>query len=228
MIEDRGTANCISIGNKVNATGYIRGNNNLIDIGDATYTTTLRIVVSGNDNAIRISRPLLLRDLCISIGNHVKADACQLSIGENFSCEFSCVILLQNSGGMMTVGPNCMFSSHITIRNGDSPHLIFDKSTGAYLDKPGHIKIGRHVWVGEGVYMTKRAIIPDDCIVGARGVVTKGFTDPNTIIAGNPARVVRTGVEWIRNPDFVRGTSYQDAYERHLAEIAAHVSDLLD
>ena len=32
--------------------------------------------------------------------------------------------------------------------------------------------------------------IPDRCIVGAGSVVTKKFTEPGKVIAGNPARVI--------------------------------------
>jgi serine acetyltransferase len=59
--------------------------------------------------------------------------------------------------------------------------------------------IGRHVWVGEETYITKKVTIPDDCVIGAKSVVTKRFEQSNVAIAGNPARIVRQNVEWIRN-----------------------------
>ena len=43
----------------------------------------------------------------------------------------------------------------------------------------------------------KNAFLADYTIVGAGSVVTKKFSEPHTIIAGNPARVVRTDVERI-------------------------------
>lgn len=92
-----------------------------------------------------------------------------------------------------------MFSRNITIRCGDSPHLIFDRTTGRYLDVSDGVFIGNHVWVGENVYITKKVTVPDECVVGACSVVSRRFSDTHCILAGNPARIVRTSIQWIKN-----------------------------
>jgi acetyltransferase-like isoleucine patch superfamily enzyme len=42
----------------------------------------------------------------------------------------------------------------------------------------------------------KGAVIPNGCVVAAGSVVTKRFEEENSLIAGTPARVTRTGIEW--------------------------------
>lgn len=92
-----------------------------------------------------------------------------------------------------------MFSSSVQLRGGEYPHLIFGKETGQYLDQPEGIFVGNHAWIGEGVFIAKAVTIPAESIVGARSVVTKRFDEENTVIAGNPARVVKRGVQWVAN-----------------------------
>lgn len=107
-----------------------------------------------------------------------------------------------------------MFSTNITVRCGESPHLLFDKVTGEFLDKSDGVVIGNHVWIGENAYITKAAILADECVVGACAVVSRQFLRTNVAVAGNPARVVRENVQWIRNcgalPD---GSAFKESYD---------------
>lgn len=54
----------------------------------------------------------------------------------------------------------------------------------------GDTIIGNDVWLGQGARVLPGASIGDGVIVGA-GAVVAGNIPPYTIIAGNPARVVR-------------------------------------
>lgn len=97
--------------------------------------------------------------------------------------------------------------------------MLFDKDTGEYLDVSDGVFIGNHVWIGEKVYITKRAAIPDESVVAACSVVTKKFTEKNTVLAGNPAKIVKTNVQWIRNRGTLEeGSLYKDSYRRHNAQ----------
>lgn len=40
--------------------------------------------------------------------------------------------------------------------------------------------------------------IPDGCIVGMGAVVAKQFSTANSVIAGNPAKIVKENINWIR------------------------------
>lgn len=121
------------------------------------------------------------------------------------------VFYLFNSGNALSFGDDCLLSYNTIVRCGESPHLIFDRETGAYLDIAAPVTIGNHVWIGEDVYITKRVAIPDHTIVAARSVVTKRFDDSFCAIGGNPARVIRRGVEWVRNPGLLIPETAQHA-----------------
>ncbi|WP_407725322.1 hypothetical protein [Ruminococcus sp. JL13D9] len=56
--------------------------------------------------------------------------------------------------------------------------------------------IGDRVWIGTGVNILKGSVLPDGTIVGARSVVTKQFLRENTVVVGNPARVIKDNVRW--------------------------------
>lgn len=54
------------------------------------------------------------------------------------------------------------------------------------------ISIGSNVWIGANVSILKGAHIGDNCIVATGSVVTKGEYPSHSILAGNPAKVVKT------------------------------------
>lgn len=60
--------------------------------------------------------------------------------------------------------------------------------------------VGKNVWIGFGVIVLPGVTIGDNCIIGAGSVVTKDIP-PNSIAAGNPARVLRK-----RDPDELKRT----------------------
>ncbi len=63
------------------------------------------------------------------------------------------------------------------------------RNSGLEYAKP--IKIGNNVWLGGGVIVTPGVTLGDNVVVGAGSVVTKSFPD-NVVIAGNPARIIKT------------------------------------
>ena len=94
------------------------------------------------------------------------------------------------------IGKDCMFSNGIKIFTSDM-HSIIDLN-GNRINNSGDVIIGNHVWLCQDVKVLKNSKISDNTIVGHSAIVTKKFYETNVILAGNPARIVKRGVNWDR------------------------------
>lgn len=198
--------NSIEVGENITLIGTIEGKGNFVRIDGTRHPQTLILQLVGNRNEVSIGAGSFLQNLRVEIGSRRwPSSRARLKIGSGFSIASQGRFILPNSGNVLEIGDNCMFSSNIVVRGGEYPHLIFDKDSGEYLDVSQGIFIGNHVWVGEGAFIGKSVTLPDDCIVGTRSVVTKRFEEPHCVIAGNPARVVKCGVQWIANEYMLEG-----------------------
>ena len=207
-------ANDIQLGSGITAVGRIRGINNRIHIAPSGGSAFI-ININGNNNVIRVGRANRMMSLAVECGSHVPAHETHLEIGDACSTEAGTRVLLHTSGGQCRIGNDCLISGGITFRCGESPHLIFEKDTGAYLDLSKGIEIGQHVWIGEKAYLTKNAAVPSDCVVAAASVVTRRFTETHSVVAGNPATVVKRNIQWFRNSSFLETGS---VYEKSLSD----------
>lgn len=152
-----------------------------------------KITILSNDNKIVFEEnsggcPLIF----------IVADKQYLHIGKNTVFNFTKIDMLSENQ-TIEIGENCMFSN-CHIMNGDG-HSVVDKISGKTLNIPEKsLKIGNHVWIGSEAKLTKNTQLPDDCIVAMGSVVSKAFTDKSIVIAGNPAKIVKTGVTWNYSP----------------------------
>lgn len=97
----------------------------------------------------------------------------------------------------ISIGNDCKLSYAVEIKATDA-HTVYDKETLEVLNPPKDIKIGNHVWISRGCFITKGAVIPNNCIVGANSLVNKNFEEENCIIAGSPAKIVKREINWSR------------------------------
>ena len=192
--------NVIELGENITLTGVIRGRGNVIRIAASRNLQTLNLHVHGNNNTVTIGARSVLQNLRVEIGSERwQCSRSRLIIGKGFSIASQSRFILPNSGNIVEIGNDCMFSSNIVVRAGEYPHLIFDRDTGDYLDVSEGIFIGDHVWVGDGAFVGKSVTLPAHSIIGTRSVVTKRFDETHCVIAGNPARIVKRAVQWIAN-----------------------------
>lgn len=61
----------------------------------------------------------------------------------------------------------------------------------SYLESASPIRIGNDVWIGGAAVVLPGVMIGDRAVVGAGTVVVRDVP-PDTVVVGNPARVVRT------------------------------------
>jgi carbonic anhydrase/acetyltransferase-like protein (isoleucine patch superfamily) len=76
--------------------------------------------------------------------------------------------------------------------------VIMDRSyhsLGPGPEQPEPVRIGERVWIGCRSTVLPGVQIGDGAVVAAGSVVTRSVA-PRTLVAGNPARVVREEVEW--------------------------------
>lgn len=93
-------------------------------------------------------------------------------------------------GDTIEIGHGCAIGRDVIIRSYDGHEII---SNTKKVSMPIHI--GNHVWVGQRAIILKGVTIGDGAIVAAGSVVTKDVP-PNTIVAGNPAKVIKENTTW--------------------------------
>lgn len=162
---------------------------NHVVIGERFAMGRLRIEIGGSDNRLVIGDDVRWGGRIILNGRRGA-----VTIGDR--CH-AVDVYLTNRGARTAIGPDCLFSHGIEVRSADM-HPIHDIATGGRINPPADVTIGAHCWIGARAFIGKGAAIPDETIVGACAVVTSAFGEGNIAIAGNPARVVRTGVRWER------------------------------
>lgn len=86
-------------------------------------------------------------------------------------------------GDRVSVGPRVVF----VLNSGANASRVRPKMK----DKEPFIKVGNDVWIGAGAIILPGVTIGDESVVGAGSVVTKDVP-AHTIVAGNPARVIKT------------------------------------
>jgi acetyltransferase-like isoleucine patch superfamily enzyme len=100
--------------------------------------------------------------------------------------------LFNLSSGDITVGDYAFFGHNVSVLTGTHDWTRFGAERQSAVPDSG-----RDVVIEEGVWVSSNAVIVAPCRIGAHAVVgvgalVLGDVDPYTIVAGNPARVLRT------------------------------------
>lgn len=92
-----------------------------------------------------------------------------------------------SSAEEIIIGHNCMIAGGAYITDSDW-HGIYDRVLSMGVPEPVHI--GDNVWIGDHATICKGVTIGENSIIGTGSVVLHPVP-PNTVAAGNPARVVK-------------------------------------
>jgi acetyltransferase-like isoleucine patch superfamily enzyme len=166
-----GRDNEIVIGDFVrikNSTIILHGNNNRIHIKDFSYLNQIELYTEDSNNEI-------------VIGSHTSLCG---------KAHFAAI-----EGTKIHIGDNCLFSSDLHFRTGDS-HSILNMQ-GERINKSQDIVIEDHVWVGTKVTCLKGVRVSRDSVVAATTTLCKDYDTPNVIIGGVPGRIIRTDINWL-------------------------------
>ena len=88
----------------------------------------------------------------------------------------------------IVIGNACMIAHGVYISDADW-HGIYDRAEPVGNTKP--VVLEDNVWIGDSAIICKGVTIGENSIIGAGAVVTKNVP-PNSIFAGNPAKLVKT------------------------------------
>ncbi|MGE0084887.1 MAG: DapH/DapD/GlmU-related protein [Desulfococcaceae bacterium] len=120
----------------------------------------------------------------------------------------------------VSIGDNCMIASGAYITDSDW-HGIYNRVSMGTAEP---VRIGENVWIGDQAIVCKGVTIGNNSIIGAGSVVTKSVP-PDSVAAGNPARVVKQldpnekmvkRSQWLSDP--VKLSGEFDRWDREVLE----------
>lgn len=114
------------------------------------------------------------------------APEARLSIGDGTFITADSLVLC---GARIDIGERCAISWQVQIMDWDMHHL------GDDIPHKAAITIGDRVWIGSRATILKGVTIGEGAVIAAGAVVTHDVA-PRTVVGGNPARVLRAGVDW--------------------------------
>ena len=169
-VEPMFRAVCSSVGRRlrIERMPYITGRGK-IDIGDNVY-------ISGK--------------IGIAFNSRLELDPV-LSLGRNSFVGHDCAFHIADE---MRIGDNCLIAGHVRFYDSDGHPLDADKrrhSQPVAHEDVKKITIGNDAWIGYGAIILKGVTIGDRAIVGA-GAIVVDDVPPDTIVAGNPAKPLKT------------------------------------
>jgi len=139
------------------------------------------------------ARVALLKSLLGSTGASVFVEpsfrcdyGVNIHVGDNFCANFDCVIL---DCAEVRIGRSCLIAPQVGIYTAFHPIDPTQRKSGRELARP--IVIGDDCWIGGHATINPGVTLGNNVVVAAGAVVTKSFGD-NVVLAGVPARVIRS------------------------------------
>lgn len=109
-----------------------------------------------------------------------------ISLGRNVFINYHCIFL---DCAPIAIGDDVQIGPAVQLYT--AQHPLDAKVRRSGLESASPIRIGKDVWIGGGVVVLPGVTIGDRSIVGAGSVVVH-HVPPDSLVVGNPARIVRT------------------------------------
>jgi maltose O-acetyltransferase len=110
-----------------------------------------------------------------------------VKIGENVWINNNISIVSEDRG--IEIGSSTLIGHDVEIIDSDFHELSPNKRIGG-VPKSSRVKIGKNVFIGNYVKITKGVIIGDNSVVAMGSVVVTSFPS-NCVIGGNPAKIIK-------------------------------------
>lgn len=107
-----------------------------------------------------------------------------IRVGKNVFINFGCTFM--DRGGI-TIGSDTFIAPNVQLITEN--HGLLPQNRRYIKSSP--IVIGNNVWIGAGSIILPGVSVGDNAVIGAGSVVTKNVA-PNTVVAGNPAKLIKT------------------------------------
>jgi acetyltransferase-like isoleucine patch superfamily enzyme len=109
----------------------------------------------------------------------------KLGVGANVFVNHGCTL---NDMGGIAIGDDAMLGPNVSLLTSGHPTAVADRAAGITI---APIHIGAGVWIGAGATVLGGVTIGDGAVIAAGAVVTRDVA-PATLVAGVPARAVRS------------------------------------
>lgn len=109
-----------------------------------------------------------------------------IELGKNFYANHHCIIL---DAAKVRIGDDVLLGPGVQIYTVTHPLDAAQRKTG--LEKGQAVTIGNSVWIGGGAIILPGVSIGEGAVVAAGAVVTKDVP-ASVVVAGNPAKVIKT------------------------------------
>lgn len=120
---------------------------------------------------------------------------CEIRVSKNTTIEEAHLSAAED-GRKLIIGDDCMISRGVFVSTTDS-HSIISLQDNRRTNFGADVVLGNHVWVGRNVSIHKGVTVGNNSVLAEHSVITKDVPC-NSIAAGSPARIVRSGIIWDR------------------------------
>jgi maltose O-acetyltransferase len=148
---------------------------------------------SANHETDNQKRNDLIKQLLADVGDDFFVESAfkcdygwNIHVGNHFYGNYDLIFL---DSAPITIGEHCYFGPRVGLYTPIHPLDPTERNAGTEMAAP--ITIGDNCWFGGDVTVVPGVTLGNNVVVGAGSVVTKSFGD-NVVIAGNPARIIKT------------------------------------